>query len=278
MLYDYSYCLNRALWDSYFYSSYDPIAKILLNPHYRAFVGATNSALMSFTEAAEKMAIGGAFNVNGTSIEAWAAFLGSAIGSIGASNDAEFSRIQSVEGTANIGLRQLNKDQIRTLAAKIVEQIKKRGIAGSLGEFINRKLIAKTADPDRLGIKGALQTAIDGTNINNGYGGDGDIVTSTRNKDWFDDEAASGPFWAGQPGYLTQADILQSTGTALCARGDTFCIHAYGNALDKKGNKAAEARCEVLVQRMAELLDANKPELGRKYKILAIKWATPSNF
>jgi hypothetical protein len=275
MLYDYSYCLNRALWDTYFYASYDPIAKILLNPHLKAFIGATDSQLKSF-DAAAAMAVMGAFNVNSTSTEAWATFFGGAIDSIGTSGGAEFSRIQSVESAANIGLRSLNKDQVRALAAAVVEQIKKRGIAGSLGEFINRKLILKNSDTGQLGVKGALQAAIDGTNINNGYGGDS--VVSTRNKAWFDDDAASGPFWAGQPGYLTQADILQSLATTLCARGDTFCIHAYGNALDKNGSKIAEARCEALVQRTADLLDADKPELGRKYKILAIKWLPLNKF
>jgi hypothetical protein len=272
MLYDYSYCLNRALWDSYFYTSYDPIAKILLNPHHKAFTGATENQLNSL-EAAETMAIMGAFNVNSTSTEAWATFFGGAIDSIGTSGGAEFSRIQTIESAANIGLRSLNKEQVRALATQVVEQIKKRGIAGSLGEFINRKLVSKDSDGNKLGVKGALQTAIDGTHINDGYGGDN--VISARGKTWFDDDAASGPFWAAQPGYLTQADILQSVATTLCARGDTFCIHAYGNALDKNGSKIAEARCEVLVQRTADLLDADKPELGRKYSILAIKWDSP---
>jgi hypothetical protein len=275
MLYDYSYCLNRALWDSYFYASYDPIAKILLNPNYKAFIGATESQLNSF-DAAAAMAIRGAFNVNSTSVEAWATFFGGAIDSIGTSGGAEFSRIQTIESAANIGLRSLNKDQIRALAARVVEQIKKRGIAGSLGEFVNRKLVSKASDSGRLGTKGALQAAIDGTNINDGYGGDS--VNSARGKAWFDDDAASGPFWAGAPEYLTQADILQSVATTLCARGDTFCIHAYGNALAKNGSKIAEARCEVLVQRTADLLDSDRPELGRKYRILAIKWAIPGKF
>jgi hypothetical protein len=280
MLYDYSYCLNRALWDAYFYASYDANLKILLNPHQKAFTAATAGEFSSFSDAAKGIVIGGAFNINGTSLEAWSAFLGSAIGAITGSDEAEFSRIQSLEfsriqsleSATDVGWRKLNKMQIRALAEKIVEQIKKRGVAGSIGEFVNRKLVAKSSDPDQLGLKGALQAAIDGTAINDGYGGDG--VESKRNKAWFDDGAASGPFWAGKPGYLTQADILQSTATSLCARGDTFCIHAYGNACDRDGKIEAEARCEVLVQRMPKLLDPAKPELGRKYQILAVKWVT----
>jgi hypothetical protein len=52
MLYDYSYCLNRALWDSYFYASYDSNLKMLLNHHHKAFMGTTDGELLSFTDAA----------------------------------------------------------------------------------------------------------------------------------------------------------------------------------------------------------------------------------
>jgi hypothetical protein len=275
MLYDYSYCLNRILWDGDFIAATDADTAnpLLLNPRQKAFIGATQDSVFSFQNAAENMAIHGAFNVNSTSLNAWTAFLGSTVGNF--TNDetkAEYSRIQTLNSSANVGLCQLPQTQVQSLAEKVVEQIKWRGVAGSIGEFVNRKLIAKNSDTNGLGLKGALQAAIDGTTINGTVGGT--VVTSNRNKTWFDDEAASGPFWACKPGYLTQADILQSTATTLCARGDTFCIYAYGNALDANGNIEAETRCEAIVQRLPELLDPNKPELGRKYKILAIKWIT----
>jgi hypothetical protein len=282
MLYDYSYCLNRALWDDYGYTSYDHDVLAFLNHHHKAFLGATETELQSFDQAAQKMAILGAFNVNGTSIEAWTAFLASTMGVItGDTNYAEYSRIQSIDSTSNtepsnIGLRRLTKTQIRALATAIVAQVKKRGVAGSIGAFVNRQLIKKDQDTDKFGLKGTIQAAIDSTTINDGFGGNTDLVTSACGKNWFDDEAASGPYWAGKPGYLTQADVLQSTSTTLCARGDTFCIYAYGNALDKNGTIEAEVRCEVIVQRMPEFLDPAKPQLGRSYKILAIRWITPS--
>ena len=275
MLYDYSYCLNRALWDSFFIAA-NNIGEgfCLLNPRQKAFVGANQDLILSLQNAAENMAIHGAFNVNSTSQDAWAAFLGSTAGNFsGDETKAEYSRIQTIDSTSGVGLCQLDPTQVQSLAKKIVEQIKWRGVAGSIGEFVNRKLIIKgSSDPHQLGLKGALQAAIDGTSINSVAGGT--TVTSSRNKDWFDDEAATGPFWACKPGYLTQADILQSTATTLCARGDTFCIYAYGNALDASGNIEAETRCEAIVQRLPELLDSSKPELGRKYKILAVKWIT----
>jgi hypothetical protein len=273
MLYDYSYCLNRALWDSYFIAStgqtIDP--PILINPRQKAFIGANGSNLNSFKDAAENMAIHGAFNVNSTSQNAWAAFLGSTAGNfIGNDTTVEYSRIQTIDSTSGTGWRQLSPGQTLSLAERLILQIKRRGIAGSIGEFVNRKLLSRGNDPYKLGIKGALQTAIDEV-----LAPGGSNVPSSRGRDWFDDEAASGPFWACKPGELTQADILQSTATTLCARGDTFCIHAYGNALDAKGNIEAETRCEAIVQRLPELIDPNKPDLGRRYKILAIKWITP---
>ncbi|MDR0740576.1 MAG: hypothetical protein LBF34_02595 [Puniceicoccales bacterium] len=280
MLYDYSYCLNRTLWDGYFIAATDSDTTnpVLINHRQKVFTGidtlAIKNSIYSFQNAAENMAIHGAFNINSTSKDAWTAFLGSTAGNF-TNNEtyAEYSRIQTLNSTSDVGLCQLNQTQVQSLAEKVVEQIKLRGVAGSIGEFVNRKLIAKNSDTThKLGLKGALQAAIDGTNINSTSGGT--IVTSNRDKAWFDDEAASGPFWACKPGYLTQADILQSTATTLCARGDTFCIYAYGNALDANGNIEAETRCEAIVQRLPELIDPSKPELGRKYKILAMKWIT----
>jgi hypothetical protein len=280
MLYDYSYCLNRALWDSYFIAStgQQVTQAILINPRQKAFTGtddttAIQNAVHSFQYAAENIAIHGAFNVNSTSQNAWTAFLGSTAGNFSENETyAEYSRIQTLNNTTDVGLCQLLPKQVQSLATEVVKQIKLRGVAGSIGEFVNRKLIAKGSDPNNLGLKGALQAAIDGANINSSSGGA--TMTSNRKKDWFDDEAASGPFWACKPGYLTQADILQSTATTLCARGDTFCIYAYGNALDASGKIEAETRCEAIVQRLPELIDPSNPDLGRKYKILAMKWIT----
>jgi hypothetical protein len=272
MLYDYSYCLNRTLWDSYFIASNNiGDGFCLLNPRQKAFTTATQNNILSFHNAAENIAIHGAFNVNSTSLNAWTAFLGSTTGTLtGDETQIEYSRIQTINSTTNVGMRQLTHQNIHELARNVVEQIKLRGIAGSIGEFVNRKLITKVADTNKLGLKGAIQAAIDATTQNDNYGLA--HIASQRKKQWFDDEAATGWFWAGKPGYLTQADILQSIATPLCVRGDTFCIYTYGNALDKQGAILAEIRSETIVQRVPELLDPTKKELGRKYKILATKW------
>ncbi|UPA28133.1 MAG: hypothetical protein LW808_002390 [Verrucomicrobiota bacterium] len=275
LLYDYSYALNRALWDHYFIASTGlNRPTILVNPRQKAWVGADEEALYSFHDAAKNLVLRGAFNVNNTSAEAWAALLGSTAGAItGDTRYVEYSRIQTSPDPA--GLRQLEQQAVWDLAQAVVQQIQRRGVAGSLGEFINRKLVSKEHPDAELGLKGALQAAIDATNTNAEYGGEN--VISQVHSPFFDDEAASGPTWAGAPGFLTQADLLQSIGTVLCARGDTFKIYVYGNTLDDEGQVLAETHCEALVQRFPEWLDADKPELGRRYQVLSMRWHSPKN-
>lgn len=295
LLYDYSYCLNRALWDHHFISSVaraedflgmevsdhfkhtapkedsfqsnEQNAFLLLNPRQKAFRGGNVEQLYDFDDAAKALCIYGAFNVNSTSEAAWAALLGSTLGAYtGNQTYAEYARIQTVGDSKSVGLVQLNAEQIRSLAVCLAKEIKKRGVAGSIGAFVNRKLV-KSGDPEsEFGLKGRLQATIDASGVNAGKGG-GKVV-SKRNKEWFDDEAASGDFLAGKPGYLTQADILQSIGTVLCARGDTFTIYFYGNALKEK-TILAETRGAATVQRVAEQEHSNK---GIRYKILSIRW------
>ncbi|MDR1458060.1 MAG: hypothetical protein LBI37_00815 [Puniceicoccales bacterium] len=179
----------------------------------------------------------------------------------------------------------MDKDQIRTLATRIVEQIKIRGPFGSIGEFINRKLIAKADDnavspePNKqLGISGVLQRAIDGNYSFDGEGINADyaslnkgfskVIKSSKNMAWHDDIAASGQIDACAPGYLTQADLLQSLGSTLAARGDSFCIHSYGDCIDKEGNLSAQAKCEAIIQRLPDSDDSD----NRIFKILSLKW------
>nr|MDE6575786.1 hypothetical protein [Opitutales bacterium] len=275
LLYDYSYALNRALWDHYFIASTGlNRPTILVNPRQKAWVWADEEALYSCHDAAENLVLQGAFNVNNTSPEAWAALLGSTAGAItGDTRYAEYSRIQTSSQPA--GLRQMGKQAVRDLAQAVVQQIQRRGVAGSLGEFINRKLVSKEHPDAELGLKGALQAAIDATSINAEYGGEN--IISQVHTPFFDDEAASGPTWAGAPGFLTQADLLQSIGTVLCARGDTFKIYVYGNALDDEGQILAEAHCEALVQRLPEWFDEEKTELGRRYQVFSMRWHSPKN-
>lgn len=273
MLYDYSFILNRTLWDSYFVSEYAfHNARFFQGPRNRALLDASPDDFGKYgTGAAEHSVFNGAFNINSTSIPAWTAFLGSTLNLFTNDNCVQYSHIHSLSSVtpATIGRVDLSFAKTKELATKIVEQIKLRGPSAGVGAFINRKLISASSDTHKLGLKGAIQSAIDNTDINSSF--NDKKVTSRRNKPWFDDEAASGAFWLCQSGYLTQADMLQSLGNGIVCRGDTFCIHAYGNALDDSGKIIAEVRCEAVVQRTTKPYAVNE-ENGRQFKILTIKW------
>lgn len=59
--------------------------------------------------------------------------------------------------------RELSEAQIDELAGRVVEEVRIRGPFMSLGDFINRRLV----NNDTFGLKGALQSAIDKSSINN---------------------------------------------------------------------------------------------------------------
>ena len=117
-------------------------------------------------------------------------------------------------------------------------------------EFVNRQL----GSPDEKTLAGALQTAIDKSNIN-------DDATSTSatnyqipasktgNLQLANPKALEGDSAQGAPGFLIQADVLAVLVNTATVRSDTFRIRTYGEALDKSGTVIARACCEVLVQR-----------------------------
>ena len=64
------------------------------------------------------------------------------------------------------------------------------------------------------------------------------------------------------PGNLLQSDLLQSLGSALTTRSDTFILRCFGEAAQSSG-ETGSAWMEVLVQRVPEFIDpTNAPETG----------------
>jgi hypothetical protein len=127
----------------------------------------------------------GGFNVNSTSRAAWRAVLGGLKGQMlpDATNPANpamtaltkfaraFGPADSSGGDPWTQHRELSEAQIDELATAIVLEVRHRGPFMSLGDFINRRLVNSTGPAggpaDTFGLKGALQSAIDKTNINN---------------------------------------------------------------------------------------------------------------
>jgi hypothetical protein len=235
--------------------------------------GATNEELTESlldpagcTRIAAHLMVDGAFNINSTDVEAWVAVLSGSRGeefqieggASAPSDESAFPRFRFPSGAANDnwnGFRTLSDAKIRELAKNLVDEIRQRGPFLSLAEFVNRRI----EDSD-LGNSGAIQAAIDASELN---------VQSDQvkfSKDNYPNEAQEqitndpgnspgGGTGVGIPGYLTQADVLQSLAPVITCRSDTFTVRGYGEAKDASGNVIARSWCEAVVQRVPEFVD-----------------------
>ena len=176
---DYTYRVNEAIWDQYFFSSIlagtvdwsSPFANSRIFP---AFLDPNDQsevdAVLRRDEAAEYLAVDGAFNINSTSVAAWRALLGGLSGIIDdpddfggklenvfprithwASSDYLSGDIGNNNNISNIprmwsGFRSLSDAELDALAVEIVEQIKLRGPFPSVARFVNRTLTDR--DPE----------------------------------------------------------------------------------------------------------------------------------
>jgi hypothetical protein len=323
---DHSYFLNDALWDRYYFSSvtaYDTAKGVLTEKRSRSEVlegiftdekPALNTRLKSAAvpgnpaklaskldgmpdderagKLAAHLAVGGPFNLNSTSIDAWTAVLSALRDrSVTAWNNrvtnnpkaTPFVRMamplasptdtsQNVNVLGQIrwaGYRSLSDTQIQTLATMIVEEITKRGAEDkapplSIAEFVNRRIGSASG---LHALSGILQTAIDRSGVNAEFDQKDSKpvkasgITSTRKTGVVTPEAMDGFTGEGSPPYLTQGDLLAALAPIAAVRGDTFKIRAYGEAKSKTGVVEASAWCEVVVQRTPDYVDpADAPE------------------
>lgn len=275
---------------------------------------------------AQYLMIDGGFNVNSTSVEAWAAVLqGLAKRKLVAGKDNRlayveegksdnqvlFSRFmlsttdKSVDGLGGYSMmqgsnlfrdggmasawgevRMLEAESIRKLAEKMVEQVRKRGPFLSMSDFVNRRL-----EQGENGLKGALQAAIDATDINRDFN---DVkVPQARGGMFKNPEAGMGSLHTAAPGYLIQSDVLASLGNILTVRDDTFTVRSYGCVRNPNKAILAQAWCEAVVQRTMNYVDpSNDPQdveykpdgtrgqglsntnkvMGRQFRIVSFKW------
>lgn len=304
---DVSYLLNRALWDRFFFSGRPTVSATQLQAQIDAgdplpdarlrWLGGTTAAnAADFDRAASNLLVDGAFNVNSTSVEAWAALLGSlrgvrvdpANGAAGAMSETPYVRTPYASaGSGNsradqwAGYRTLSDAQIRELAVAIVAEVQARGPFLSMADFVNRRLVDFGDDT---GLSGALQAAIDSVTDINSTVLDADLsvnnpIPTGSNEVWTlgggaeyylqnlkaprraaSDETQSKAAMA--PGFLSQADLLSALGNGLCARSDTFVIRAYGETVNPQlpatdaDYVTARAWCEAVVQRLPEYVDA----------------------
>ena len=286
--YDLSFEVNRALWDGYFVSSGDRLAKAALVadpvrhplPNGRMLLSPWSGPspaldrVAGFHTAARHLVVDGAFNVNSTRVEAWKAVLAATRETGG--GESHFARVLApVEGehrdgdsaaddSAWAGRRALSDREIERLAEAIVEEVETRGPFLSLSDFVNRRL-----SNDETGRRGALQAAIDRAGINAAFEDrypldNGEPLGDYKHPDNIEDSTRleqtlkpSTMAW-GAPGFLTQGDVLQVLGPMLSARSDSFVIRAYGESVGKDGEVRARAWCEAVVQRTPEPIEADE--------------------
>ena len=276
---------------------------------------------------AQYLMIDGGFNVNSTSVEAWTAVLqglarrklvtgdGNRL-SLVEENKSEqqvlfsrfmysttdksvdslggYSMMQGSSRFRNSGMlnawgevRMLEPESIRRLAEEMVKQVRKRGPFLSMSDFVNRRLTQ-----GETGLKGALQAAIDATDINRDFQ---DVIVQPRNNGdlYANPDAEKGSMYTAAPGYLIQSDVLMSLGNILTVRDDTFTVRAYGCVKSASNAILAQAWCEAVVQRTMNYVDpTNDPAdaeynpdgtkgkgltklnrvLGRRFQVVSFKW------
>lgn len=278
----------------------DPDESPLRNPRMRLYRGDGGFDVTEFVDEmiepqgclkiAGSLMVDGAFNVNSTSIEAWKAMLAGlrsaeftlADGSEAGGGDlTPFPRFRDPVGEENDnwhGYRTLSDGDIEELAEAIVDEVQKRGPFLSLAEFVNRRVSS-----DDLGLAGALQAALDLTDIN-----DTAMQENISTASYEAGEANNlnpADTGVGIPGYLTQADILKPLAPLLTARSDTFTIRSYGESRSNAGEVLATAYLEVTVQRTPEFTDGvDVPEttisdlseaneiFGRKFRVISFRY------
>ena len=241
---------------------------------------------------AKNLLVDGAFNVNSTSIEAWKAFLGGlqgakfdlADGSPSDSGDnTPFPRFKVPAGEANDnwqGFRTLSDEEITTLATSLVTEVRSRGPFLSLAEFINRRV-----SNDQLGLKGALQAAIDNSSLNESVLGETQSFNTSKFERGSQSNISPANTGVGIPGYLTQADLLKSIAPVITVRSDTFIVRAYGTSKSNNGRIEATATIEAVVQRVPDFLDSNdsaetplaelsetNQTFGRRLKVVSVRF------
>ncbi|MGC4017657.1 MAG: hypothetical protein QM755_24540 [Luteolibacter sp.] len=309
---DGSTVLPKTMW-----SEFVEGRKPLLNPRFSLWKGTDTTdklrtdvfdgdkiRLEAHRTIASRLLVNGGFNVNSTSVDAWTAFLSSTRvrsirkldrngggGKLVQAKGTLFSRGDYVlddaveDGSGGdsqySGFRDLSDDQVRKLAAKVVEEVKKRGPFLNVSEFVNRRL----GNDAELSLRGTLQAAIDATDLNDklkALGKPG--ISSPPSGSFANTKAAELNTSTGAPGWLMQGDILDPLGPLITVRGDTFRIRAYGEATDTQGTVLARAWCEAVVQRTPDYLDrAEAPEkntpsrsvnmmFGREFRIVGFRW------
>jgi hypothetical protein len=288
------YTLNQQLPNTYLHPWGKPDIETLANSNTATADG--------YKKVGAHLLLYGSFNINSTSVEAWKALLLRNRGnnilerdtkgelylkSLG-KDEVAFPRFSNFVKSASTfggdssrwsGDGITSVSEVEKLAEEIVEQVKSRGPFASISQFVNRDY-----QTSKFSAKGALQEAIDETNINKIRGfsetvGNGNFNSLHCGRV----DAIHKQKGSGAPGFITQADVLQQIGSQISARSDTFTVYGYGEV--EIDGKVEHATCKVLVQRVPEYVDGTQsPEVeyaslnrvnkkfGRKFVTISFEW------
>ncbi len=322
--FDHGLIINDALWDRFFTSSIsdmpsatstveaqDTLTAFLSGEKplpVSRYVKASNAypdeavieRLMAedgWKYVAQFIQINGGFNINSTSVEAWAATLRglskrklvtnvsgklSLVEEGKNESDVIFSRfmvsttdksVDSLNGYSmmrgssdfrdNIGLATA-WSEVRKLDNNKIQELAERIVeqVRERGPFLNMSdFINRRLDANdkEKALTGALQAAIDRTSINDEF--QESMITHTGDGKFYKfPEAALGSIHTAAPGYLIQSDVLMSLSNILTLRDDTFIVRSYGCVRNVNDAILAQAWCEAVVQRRIHYVDpTNSP-------------------
>ncbi len=170
------------------------------------------------------------------------------------------------------GVKQLSADQCRSLAKKIVENIRKITAPddqpfSSIEHFLKpQNAFPIPEEPTQF--RSVIEQAI--------------VEVPTINQDGRDRV-----IYHLTASYLTQADIMTAIAPFVNTRSDTFLIRAYGEVQNPITDEIdGKAWCEAVVQRFPETVDTaddivdpdedNYP-FGRKFKIVSFRWLSAAD-
>lgn len=321
--YDHGLMINDALWDRWFCSSVSdmpekkgkkearqvlsdflegkkelPVARYVksLTPYKNDDIVKRIMEEDGWKYIAQYLMIDGGFNVNSTSVEAWASVLQGlsrrqlvtnssgrlALVEPGKSdNNVLFSRFmvstanQSIDNLGGYSMMQGSsslRDNLNMVSAwgdvRSLDSDKIRELAKQIvkqvkerGPFLNMSdFINRRLDTKKEhALTGALQAAIDATDINEMFM-DEKSTPINGGKLYQFKEAEEGSIYTAAPGYLIQSDVLASLGNILTVRDDTFTVRSYGCVRNARRAILAQAWCEAVVQRTMDYVDpSNAP-------------------
>lgn len=202
------------------------------------------------------------------------------------------------------GYRELTEPELDALVDALIEEVKSRAPFISISDFVNRRLgtarfrgsqgpdISGQRPNDRMSTAGPLEVAIRMANLNAGMQDlavppANQLVSPFEHQPQYETHQAPQERLANASGHLTQGKILNTIGSSITARSDTFLVRAYGEAKDASGQVIARAWCEAKVQRYPDYVDPRADQAhipfdnltsqqnidnGRRFRVTSFRW------